>query len=520
MPKRSEIAVANTSPQGRYAQATGETRQIQLFSTLIALSALYAGLAFVAARRFVWYDELLTYYIARAPTFHTLIEWLLKPFDLQPSPTYLLSRLSMSLFGDNQYALRLPSIVEFYLASGFLFFFVRRKARDVYAGLAVLILWCSPMFRYATEARPYALLFMFFSSLLLCYDIATGSNRRSLATWGVAVSCLGMILAHAFAIFSILPFIAAEAMRFLRRRMADYALAAAILLPTLGMITYIPITHRAFGVLFPTQFQASLKRLGGVYYHATTLQMNLAVIFALAAGFLLRRTPIRGRRLAIRKEDLVIFGVLLLNPILLTLALLRDRVAFFYRYCITTDAAIYVAMALAISVLLRRNRLAGYTANSILLVFLTVNGTVFSLREKPRQEGGLSQYVPPNLPLVAASGLSFLEMNHNESPQLLSRLYYLSDRKSAVQYAHATLFEVEEPPAELKEKFGLRGNVEPYEEFVHQHQRFLVFGTYDWPEDWLLRKLKAEGADMKVIGHYNLSYKDKDLYLVEPRSAK
>jgi hypothetical protein len=156
-------------PKQRHGQPNEKRSTCGVESSLIlaGLTILYVGLAFVASRRFLWYDELLTYYIASAPTFHDLIELLRKSIDFQLLPVYGLSRISMSLFGANQYALRLPSIVEFYVASIVLFFYLRRKAANVYAAFAVLMLWCSPTFRYATEARPYALVLMFFSLLLL-----------------------------------------------------------------------------------------------------------------------------------------------------------------------------------------------------------------------------------------------------------------------------------------------------------------------------------------------------------------
>ena len=78
--------------------------------------------------------------------------------------------------------------------------------------------------------------------------------------------------------------------------------------------------------------------------------------------------------------------------------------------------------------------------------------------------------------------------------------------KAAVKYANATIFEGF--PA-LKGKFPVRGNIMPYQEFIQRHSRFLVLGTYNYPEDWLLRKLLADHATLRFLGDYGTGYKDR-----------
>jgi hypothetical protein len=122
----------------------------------------------------------------------------------------------------------------------------------------------------------------------------------------------------------------------------------------------------------------------------------------------------------------------------------------------------------------------------------------------------LSQ-VRPDLPFVDASGLTFLEMDHRADDSFARRIYYLTDQQAAMQYAHATLFE---GLSFLKHEFPIRANVVPYEQFIQQHRTFLVYGTVDYPEDWLLRKLMADGATVQYLGKFRDSYKDEDLYQV------
>ena len=76
--------------------------------------------------------------------------------------------------------------------------------------------------------------------------------------------------------------------------------------------------------------------------------------------------------------------------------------------------------------------------------------------------------------------------------------------QAAITYAHATLFEGE---AEVSRTFHFRGQVEGLRSFEASHGKFLVLGTLDSPEDWLLRELQAEGAHLRYMGNYDTSYK-------------
>jgi hypothetical protein len=44
--------------------------------------------------------------------------------------------------------------------------------------------------------------------------------------------------------------------------------------------------------------------------------------------------------------------------------------------------------------------------------------------------------------------------------------------------------------------------------------------TLNYPEDWLLRKLIADGEDMRLVGVFRTSYKDGALYEVTLKQGK
>jgi hypothetical protein len=78
-------------------------------------------------------------------------------------------------------------------------------------------------------------------------------------------------------------------------------------------------------------------------------------------------------------------------------------------------------------------------------------------------------------------------------------------------WTHATIFEGLPEEAAY---FHLRGHVQSYKSFREQNRHFFVFGRYDYPEDWLLRKLTADGATIRVVGRVADTYKDREVYEV------
>ena len=110
--------------------------------------------------------------------------------------------------------------------------------------------------------------------------------------------------------------------------------------------------------------------------------------------------------------------------------------------------------------------------------------------------------------------MTFVEMSDRESPEIARRVFYLTDRDAALQYAHYTLFENED---KIRSLLGLPSQAEPLHEFLPDHTAFYVVGDYDRPEIWLLRKLAADGMRLDYLGKFESTYESNDLYEVSRR---
>ena len=288
------------------------------------------------AGRRLWFDELLTFDIAKTPDL-TRLFYLVKTWDLSPPTAHLLAHYSMRLFGENALGVRLPSMVEFYIAGLMLLWYTSRKAGYAYGVAALLFLWCSPAFYYASEARPYALLCMWFCCLLVSWDIATSAPRRTLALWGIAISSLGLIESHVFAPLSLLPFVAAEAVRWMKivnritRFCWPYCCRRSESSDTclcISAISTLPSTRSPFK-------PRSRKWLRFIGTAARDIVWYICI--AVAAAVLANKIQVGWRKPEkFRSADAVLFAVLLANPIFLNLILMRDHAAFWPRYCITS----------------------------------------------------------------------------------------------------------------------------------------------------------------------------------------
>ena len=202
-------------------------------------------------------------------------------------------------------------------------------------------------------------------------------------------------------------------------------------------------------------------------------------------------------------------------PVLLDLMMMYGHAPFWGRYCITSVIALYFLFAILVSYGLRGLATAGYLAVSAACLVLTIGRVIVPtvrdrLHPSPANAAFLAN-LRPDLPIAAASGMTFVEMGQYESRDVSSRLFYLLDRSAAIQFAHATIFE---DLADFQKSLDLVWPCRKLHDFTHDHRDFLVFGTLNYPEDWLLRKLSSDHAVIVPLGAYETPYKDKTVFEV------
>jgi hypothetical protein len=305
------------------------------------------------------------------------------------------------------------------------------------------------------------------------------------------------------------PFLFAEAVRSVRMRRPDWPVAAALLVPCILPLFFLPtVDSYRTGNAFPFAFQAGFRKMASYYYwtlHPEGWALLLAFCAALTAYMVRSHNPAALPRYADFQFTFV--AGLLALPIIVNAAMMPSHGAFFVRYAAPALFAYPLVLATLLAAFTNVSRGSAILMSALIALYIPVQYLAKPLPQRP----SFAQ-VYPELPLVAASGLTFLEMDHEQPRETADRLYYLTDREYAFEYAHATIFE---GLPVIKERFPIRGHVEPFRDFVHTHRRFLVIGTPSYPEDWLLRYLLAIRVKLEFVGEFPSEHKDSQMFLVE-----
>jgi dolichyl-phosphate-mannose-protein mannosyltransferase len=512
------------------------------------------------------HDELYTFYIAQAPTLKQLLA-LTRTVDLHPPLSYLLIRASFAIFGISAWACRLPSVLAFLLATAVLFWLVRRILGSVYATVALLFFWSVPFSYHADEARPYSLVLCFTALMLATWyraiddsDSTLTSSTRRFTLLALSAGGFGLLLSHVLAVLPYCLFFAAELVRFWLRRKTDWRLWLALLVPAMSGLTYLPLLRIQSGILFASEYRPTPLLIFTFYWDSVrTLVLPLAAVAVLVVlGPLFRQSKACDRQstnhllpTTLYPLGCLLFGLCLV-PLAVGILFARSGTAFFERYGIVIFIPIALIPALLLALRTRRNQTAGAAVALFLgvVLFLNTSGRFWLIEQlgnlappqivkytlyafalpqivpqqaKPRVPAHLQKAlqearpvtnldsIDSDLPLVANTGLTFLEIDRRGDAALTKRLYLLSDPQAAASVAHDTVFENYD---RLLQVFPIRGKVAPYCAFIRAHSRFLVLGAYNHPQGWLLKKLDMDGADLRMIGTYDGITEEAQLYEV------
>ena len=477
--------------------------------------------------KLMWHDELFTYYIAQAPNLSTLIHQT-RTVDLNPPLSYLLVRGLFHLLPPNATVIRIPSMAGFVLCMWCVYSFLVRKINTVWGIVGVVLLATGTAYTYAFEARPYGLMLGFVGLAFVGWQRATDDREKSLlGLFLLVLGGLGALLSHVFALFAWMILILAELVRVRMCRRPDWNVLLALLLPLIAVVTYIPLLRTHAISYYPSAFQPKQFTIIA-YYILTLAQPAFSVVYMMifTMVFVKRRTFKPHGKLPLSTPERVALYGFLAVPAILMLYLMHAHAAFFFRYGIVANFSIAVLVAVFSGWFAQGSRTVAWLTALVLILWSPLPSAIVTYALHPsrlslsiRKPGtceacGLADRLAAKLPFVDASGLTYMEMDNREDNGFLSRVYYLTDPSASVQYALANIFRGMQS---LKDAFPIRANVEPCSAFVRQHPTFLVWEPATIPKDWLLKKLKADGANLCLLRTLSdEQFKDRQLWHVTP----
>jgi Dolichyl-phosphate-mannose-protein mannosyltransferase len=540
-----------------------------LLFVIVTLGCGWGHVSMMASRN-LDHDEIYTFYIAQAPTVRQLLE-LTRTVDFHPPLSYLLVRASFAIFGVSSWSCRLPFMLAFVLSTALLFWFVRRLLSPLHGLIAALFLWSIPFAYLSAVARPYSLLLCFSTLLLVSwyeashYETTNGdhSSGRGWALAAVTASGFGLLLSHVLGMLPYAAVLAAELLRLSIRREPDWRLWAALLVPLPSVLTHMALIRTHSTMLFAQEYRVSPLRIFSFYWESIRFVGTPLALIALLSLFwpvLRKQTPAipSANARALGAPFGFLLFALSLIPVAVGFLFSYSGAYFFDRYGIVWLIPLTLVPVLVLGYCTDRNQLAGTVVALLLAVLLFFNSTgrawllaqvsglfppkiavrllyivamapIYPPPNYPAVplylQTGLAtaplvahlDTVEPDLPLVAHTALTFLELDRKESAQVTQRLYMLTDEEAASSIAHDTVFVHFE---RVKEAFPIRGKIEPYCPFIAAHPRFLVVGAYNHPLGWVLRKLDRDGAELRVVGICGGNTEPCQIYEVNVRNAQ
>ena len=186
------------------------------------LTALFFAVVFTqSALKLMWLDEFITLHLAKLNSIHDLWHALAVGADPNPPITYILVHWCRQMFGEHEWAYRLPAAIGCWAGLVSLFAFLKRRVCGSWAIFGCLVWMSMAAFDYGFESRSYGIFYGLAMLAFLAWSVAADDYKSGMARW---VALMGMTLALAagistnyFAVLAFLPLAVGELVRTLVR---------------------------------------------------------------------------------------------------------------------------------------------------------------------------------------------------------------------------------------------------------------------------------------------------------------
>jgi hypothetical protein len=514
--KESVMTLRNASDLFLRRSADRFESRRHLWLTIIGLC--YLLLALQRSFRPLWFDELITYNVASLPGVRSIWKSLTQGADLNPPLFHVATWAAARVFGLTELGLRIPGIVGFFVLCWSLYAFVARTTGVCYGFAAMLLPMTTGAFRFASEARAYGLLLGFCGLAVVFWQRAGEGSKRTVFLVCLSATLTAALLTHCYAVLVLVPFGIAQIVEDWQQRKVDWKAWVCLTIPLSACITYLPLIAAAkpYAVTSPV-FRPSLIVLLG-FYEFLLIPALVPLIAGAALVVIARKrqnqVPSEGTVAWRTGEVALAVGFLLVPVFAFLLAEFFTRI-FMPRYGLTA--------VIGLAILLPRIAAAstGYSRPLAAALSLLLGGWLIA-SDIGRMVASVNSPPPPvavsldrnvDLPLVISSGLIYYEMNHYASPDIASRMWYLTDEETALRVTGTDVFDKGFPA--LDRLFPLRAKLSDYRTFLSAHPRFLVYGYAHYENDWLVSRLKQEGARLNYLGQRPEEFGRAVLYEVQ-----
>jgi hypothetical protein len=210
---------------------------------------------------------------------------------------------------------------------------------------------------------------------------------------------------------------------------------------------------------------------------------------------------------AVPLQELVLAGGFVLIPVCASILAIVTRI-FMDRYGLAAIIGFSILLGTLIATRSRESRIAAATVPLLFLgTFALSSARVFiGAGSAPRGSSTVVSSgelrladLPPGIPIVIADPVLFFEFDHYESKDFTERIYFLTDRVTALQYTGTAGFE---GFYRLQKWFPIRSHIEDYHQFLSGHPHFVILSRYDFSVNWVLQKMTADDLPLQFKGQF------------------
>ena len=466
------------------------------YLVLALLTVLYAlGAVRHAASKPLWYDEIITVISASAPD--AAGTWrAAQASDASPPLLHLLTHFSIQWFGSSDVAIRLPAIVGFWIFCLCLFHCVRRRA-GIYFGIAALVMpIATEAYTYSYDARAYGPELAFCGLMLVAWQTAAEGRRRLAAPVLLALSLAGAMLLQYYAVLLYLPLGGAELFRTWRTRRWNWGIWAAFACGIAPLVWRIAAVRHIVSQFSQTTWAPAYPEQV-VEYWETMLQHSLSFAVAGLAVLALRligdRTEEPAAPPKLADHELVAGVLFLAIPVMAVAIGLFKTHMFTPRYALIGVTGVLLLVPMIAARLANGRAFAGF-----LLMLVSMLPLVFVMLEVPARDNPVARESTlvkalEQGPVVVPDGQLFLQMWYYTPPPLKSKLLFLIDYETAIQYMGFDAIDV--GIANLRPWAAVPA-VE-YKDYATPGREFRLYQNSMRP-GWVLGKVVGDGGSAQI----------------------
>jgi 4-amino-4-deoxy-L-arabinose transferase-like glycosyltransferase len=497
-----------------------------ILALVAAVVMLLIACAVASSRKYLWYDELVSFYLTTDPSPAHMVHSIANNVDTAPPIYHLIGWVWIRIFGGNPFGLRLFSSLGLGLSILVMWTLLKRVYGGWIALVSVLLVFMlSEQILYQNaEARFYGL-YMLLCVLTIAMYQHLGEQKpvsRRMLILNAATHATLILTHYPGVVYSgvvLLAFI----MRDLSRRERNIAHYASILAGWGLFLPWLPAFINQFSLAREVSWivRPNLELLSAMYLRGISLHIPLTLI-AFAIGSLLGRrkyaaVPINAPRLSLR-----IIGIcFLLSPFVNWLLSQFTTSLFYPRYMLPTAFGWIILLADAAVPTL--TALFQMTTRSVVfrvvialwIAFLLCVPVLdaFRFNELTSPLENIEQVGNNDLPIVTTGPIRFFLIYYYAPPDQKSRYHVILDWAASIdKRSHIT------GPAgfRLMEAFKtaypqIGQNIVTISDFLGRYDRFLVLddGMNAWPKLYLTEALGYKWTSLGKIADVPLSLVEK-----------